>query len=81
MDTAEPKLPEPPKPQIQIQCDVPCSSKTATFIENLNKDELDDDRQIAELLQAEFDLEYDEEIKRLENARNKSKNSYIKLKG
>lgn len=66
---------EPPKEEIvdpiQIQCDVPCSSKTATYIDNLQKEEMDD-RQIAELLQAEFDLEYDEELKRLENARNKS---------
>lgn len=52
-------------------CDVACSSKTVTCIENLQKEEMDD-RQIAELLQAEFDLEYDEELKRLENARNKS---------
>lgn len=33
----------------------------------------EDDKRIAELLQAEFDLEYDEEIRRIEASRNKSK--------
>lgn len=56
-----------------------CSSKTADFIDSLmlQDETLDDDRRIAELLQAEFDLEYDEEIKRLENSKNKSKNNTI----
>jgi hypothetical protein len=54
-----------------VQIDAPCSSKTATKIESLQKEDMDD-REIALLLQAEFDLEYDEELKRLENARNKS---------
>lgn len=54
-----------------------CSSKTADFIDSLMlQDETistcDDDKRIAELLQAEFDLEYDEEIKKLEKSRNKS---------
>lgn len=63
--------------------DHPCSSSTANYLESIDlpndnhsivggtKNELDD-RKIAELLQSEFDLEYDEEVKRLENARNKS---------
>jgi hypothetical protein len=58
-----------------------CSSKTADYLDTMfnandnhesSKDALDD-KKIAELLQAEFDLEYDEELKRIENNRNKSK--------
>ena len=59
---------------------VSCSSKTADLLDSLTlQDEtilsptIEDDKRIAELLQAEFDLEYDEEIKRLEASRNKSK--------
>lgn len=33
---------------------------------------VDDDEVIAQLLQAEFDLEFDEDLKRLEQSRNKS---------
>jgi hypothetical protein len=78
---------DPPKPKVQepvkkvIKCEpVSCSSKTADLLDSLTlQDEtvltptLEDDARIAELLQAEFDLEYDEEIKRLEASRNKSK--------
>ncbi len=57
-----------------IDPNMPCSSKTADYIQQLKDldEHEDDDRRIAELLQAEFDLEYDEELKRVENARNKS---------
>lgn len=33
---------------------------------------VEDDEAIAQLLQAEFDLEFDEDLKRLEHSRNKS---------
>jgi hypothetical protein len=62
-----------------IQYDGPCSSKTADLLDSItlpndNHSSIvgDDDRMIAELLQAEFDLEHDEEIKRVETSRNKS---------
>lgn len=73
----------PPLNSVQIKKQEPkvskieaaCSSKTADFIDSLMLEDetCDDDRRIAELLQAEFDLEHDEEIKRLEKNRNKSK--------
>ncbi|KAG5674961.1 hypothetical protein PVAND_004905 [Polypedilum vanderplanki] len=66
--------------------DQPCSSKTADFIDscdipNENKSSLngDDDRLIAELLQAEFDLEHDEEIKRIEEKQNKNSKVSVSL--
>lgn len=75
---------EPPKeeskPVNNVKCEAACSSKTADFIDSLmlqgetkSNTSYEDDLRIAELLQAEFDREYDEEIKRIENSRNKSK--------
>lgn len=65
---------------------MPCSSKTADFLDSImipNDNESTgtemDDKKIAELLQAEFDMEYDEEVKRVENSRNKSKLNFIIL--
>lgn len=40
---------------------------------------VDDDEVIAQLLQAEFDLEFDEDLKRLEQSRNKSKLLHFEL--
>jgi hypothetical protein len=67
----------------QIQHDGPCSSKTADFFDSLalpndNQSSInggEDDRMIAELLQAEFDKEFDEEVKRVEASRNKSESA------
>lgn len=72
--------------QTKVQYDGPCSSKTADLIESItipndNQSSLtsEDDRVIAELLQAEFDLEHDEEIKREENFRNKNSKISVSL--
>lgn len=63
--------------------DGPCCSSNANYLinsidlpndnqsESTMNNEMDDQK-IAELLQAEFDLEYDEELKRIEKAKNKS---------
>lgn len=45
---------------------IPNESKNGSIADN-------DDLAIAQLLQAEFDMEYDEQLKRLEQSRNKSK--------
>jgi hypothetical protein len=65
--------------EMTLNHDVPCSSKTADLLDSImlpndNQSVASDmdDKKIAELLQAEYDLEYDEELKRLENSRNKS---------
>lgn len=50
---------------------------SATTIEACKTPEVQDDDIIAQLLQAEFDLEFDGEIKRLEASRNKS--NFVKL--
>lgn len=68
-----------PKPQV-IETDEygACSSKNVINSLTIPNDNLSstasvvDDQAIAQLLQAEFDLEFDEEIKRLEQSRNKS---------
>lgn len=55
-----------------------CSSKNVINSITIPNDNISstasvaDDQVIAQLLQAEFDLEFDEEIKRLEQSRNKS---------
>jgi len=57
------------------------SSKTADVMDSIFipndpvKSDVQDDKAIAQLLQAEFDLEYDEELKRLEQNKNKSEQS------
>lgn len=67
------------KPVIETDENGACSSKSLIHSITLpnepttsNTPEVLDDAVIAQLLQAEFDLEFDEEIKRLENNRNKS---------
>lgn len=69
---------EPPSqtaPTVETDEDGACSSKSvinSLSIPNVVESKTDDSV-IAQLLQAEFDLEFDEEIKRLEQSRNKSK--------
>ncbi|XP_070499172.1 serine/threonine-protein kinase RIO3 [Chironomus tepperi] len=84
IDPPKPKVVEPVKKV--VKCESACSSKTADLLDSLTlQDEtiltptLDDDKKIAELLQAEFDLEYDEEIKRLEASRNKNSKVSVSL--
>lgn len=82
IDPPKPKVAEPVKKVEKYEG--PCSSKMSDLLDSLTlQDEtiltptIEDDKTIAELLQAEFDLEYDEEIKRLEASRNKSMNFII----
>lgn len=82
IDPPKPKVAEPVK-KVETY-EGPCSTKMSDLLDSLTlQDEtiltptIEDDKTIAELLQAEFDLEYDEEIKRLEASRNKSKNFII----
>lgn len=71
-----------PKATVPIETDEwgACSSKSvinSMTIPNVRNDSTSttteqDDLAIAQLLQAEYDLEFDEEIKKLEQSRNKS---------
>jgi hypothetical protein len=69
------------KPKVSESDDACSSSKNIIQSINLSNEacmtptpEVLDDAVIAQLLQAEFDLEFDEEIKRLEKTRNKGSN-------
>lgn len=71
------------KPKVSESDDACSSSSSKNIIQSINlpneacmtpTPEVLDDAVIAQLLQAEFDLEFDEEIKRLEKTRNKGRN-------
>ncbi|KAL7051170.1 hypothetical protein ACKWTF_004364 [Chironomus riparius] len=83
IDPVKPKVEDPVKKVVNYG---PISSSTADFLDSLTlQDEtvksppIEDDKTIAELLQAQFDLEYDEEIKRLEASRNKNSKVSVSL--
>lgn len=72
-------LPAEPKPVPETDEYGACSSKSLIHSITLPNEPISrstsemDDAAIAQLLQAEFDLEFDEELKKLEQSRNKSK--------
>lgn len=74
------KEPNPPKPVIETDEYGACSSKSvinSMMLPNETPSRSSttemDDAAIAQLMQAEFDREFDEELKKIEQSRNKSK--------